>query len=134
MKLCRTYLQDSDTERGVATLVRQKPRGIELDPAGVSARLLEEDFNGLVELLGGFVRPTDVVDCSTNRRRRRRRRRQSWSLLVADVLCLRGCGNGDELGRVEADRAVQVLVHVEGGQRLVCVLGDEEHSLDYNKR
>jgi len=123
-------LQDSDTERGMATLVRQKSRGVELDPAGVRARLLEEDFNGLVELLGGFVRPTDVVDCSTNRRRRR----QSWSLLVADVLCLRGCGNGDELGRVEADRAVQVLVHVEGGQRLVCVLGDEEHSLDFNKR
>ena len=128
MKFCRTYLQDSDTERGMATLVRQKPRGVELNPAGVGARLLEEDFNGLVELLGGFVRPTDVVDCSTNRRR------QSWSLLVADVLCLRGCGNGDELGRVEADRAVQVLVHVEGGQRLVCVLGDEEHSLDFNKR
>ena len=30
---------------------------------------------------------------------------------------------------MEADNALQVLVHVEGGQRLVCMLRDEEHGL-----
>ena len=68
----------------MTALVRQEPRGVEMNPVGVALRLLEEDFNGLVEVLGGFVRPT-IVDVSCLR-------------LVAGVLCFNGRGNGRELG------------------------------------